>query len=173
MKIAHKTLAAVVAVGIGLSGATVPAVAAERGDRSYGERITEKAEYSYLDKCDFSLKVDPNVTSSDQVRVSKKVKKKVRKCVKAQEKMGKRYNPGATLILTATTQPSVAELATQQALAKAFAKAGCREPDLDGPPLPYAEESVGSNCYVLPDQPYENLPDEHHGKIWAWMAYQP
>ena len=163
MKIASKVLTAVAAVGIGLSGATVSAAAAERGDRSYGERIPDKAEYSYLDKCDFSLRVDPNVTSSDQVRVSKKVKKKVRKCVKAQEKMGKRYNPGATEILTATTQPSVAELATQEALVKVFSKAGCREMGTAG----------GSNCYLIPDQPYVNFPDKHQGKVWVWMAYQP
>lgn len=162
MKIAHKVLTAVVAVGIGFSGATVPAVAAERDDRSYGERWPEKAKYTYLDKCDFSLKVDPNVTSSDQVRVSKKVKKKVRKCVKAQEKMGKRYNPGATDIFTATAQPSVAELATQEALVKVFSKAGCREIG-----------TATGNCYVIPDQLSTNMPDEDQGKVWVWMAYQP
>lgn len=168
MKIASKVLTAVVAVGIGLSGATVPAVAAERGDRNYGERFPEK-ERKYLDKCDFSWTVDPNVTSSDQVRVSKRMKKQVRKCVKAQEKEGKGFNPGATIIRTATTQPSVAELATQQALAKAFAKAGCQEPDDDGPGVYVpAEEWVGSNCFQVSQVGRSNLPDELQGKVWVF-----
>lgn len=121
-----------------------------------------KSKYDYINKCDFSY--DAAKRNAD-TRVPKKVKKKVRECVEAQEKYSKTGNSQGATILWVNPNPTATEIAAQNKLADYFQKQGCPNLTNDND-----TEVPKTGCYVLTY--YGQFEEPGATDVSVYMAYQ-